>query len=309
MSPVEKHLTFKKAIESFLTRDLSANTRRAFLSDLKRFAVHYANWPVNRLTRAHLETYLGALVARTGEPVSVATYNRHFGTLQNLFNWLVSLGKVVEGDVGVLMEGIETSPMEGLKRRRAPKRLPRPLSKQNVDLILGRIDSARDKALFTLLYDSGLRIQEALTIGIEDLDLRNGTVRIWGKGERERVGFLSQRTVHRIQRYLQERGKPSSGPVFVSRQYTETAGARLSYAMAYRLFRKYAEGLTYRGQPATIHQLRHSFGSERAGVIDALALRQLMGHKSLRTTMQYAEVNPSAAREAFLRYEAIRNRE
>jgi hypothetical protein len=65
----------------------------------------------------------------------------------------------------------------------------------------------------------------------------------------------------------------------------------LSYSTAWRLFRKYANGLEENSQLLTIHQLRHSFGSDRTGAMDALILRDLMGHKSLRTTLQYAQVN------------------
>jgi integrase len=69
--------------------------------------------------------------------------------------------------------------------------------------------------------------------------------------------------------------------------------------MARQLFCRYADGLSENGKPLTIHQLRHSFGSERAGKIDALVLKDLMGHKSLRTTQQYAQANPEKVREAF----------
>jgi integrase/recombinase XerD len=74
---------------------------------------------------------------------------------------------------------------------------------------------------------------------------------------------------------------------------------RLSYSMAWRLFRKFTDGLQDNGQPLTIHQLRHSFGSERAGEMDALILRDLMGHRSLRTTLQYAQVNGESVKKAF----------
>jgi integrase/recombinase XerD len=303
----DEKLTVYSAIEGFLSRDLNPNTRRAFATDLKRFAVDYGNWQINELTKKELKAYLDGLVKRSGEPVAISTYNRHFGTLQNLFGWTASLGREAESDE--FLSGIVRSPLSGLRRKKAPAALPRPLAPSDAATILSRAEPYRDKALFTLLYDSGVRIQEALNIDVEDLDLREGTVRIWGKGSRERVGFLSKRSAKLIERYLRDRGRVSTGALFVSRQYTEATGDRLSYAMAYRLFRKYSEGISYRGSPASMHQLRHSFGSERAGVIDALALRQLMGHRSLRTTLRYAEVNPAAAHEAFRRYEADRQRE
>ncbi|HCL29672.1 MAG TPA: hypothetical protein DIC52_14685 [Candidatus Latescibacteria bacterium] len=294
-----------KAVKDFLARDLSPNTKKAFSCDLGKFVEVFGRALVSKIEQHTIVTYLAGLTNRNGEPVSVATYNRHFGTLLNFFRWLEKLKQV--GNASLQSRLLRYSnPMAGMERKKLPQRLPRPLSKDQVTTILGRIDSARDKALFTLLYDSGVRIQEALNLGVEDVDFQTDRAWIQGKGGRERHTFLSQRAKHLLKRYLRTLGNPTSGPLFLSRQYSEGEGRRLSYAMAHRLFRKYAEGIVSRGKPATIHQLRHAFGSERAGVVDALALRQLMGHQSLRTTLQYAEVNPEAAQEAFRRYEASR---
>ena len=72
--------------------------------------------------------------------------------------------------------------------------------------------------------------------------------------------------------------------------------------MARVRFGKYAEGMTRPdGRRLGVHQLRHSFGSERAGKMDALVLRDLMGHRSIRTTLRYAKVNPDNTRKAFRR--------
>ena len=79
----------------------------------------------------------------------------------------------------------------------------------------------------------------------------------------------------------------------------ESRQGQLSYAMARALSNRYAQGLGTKRKPLTIHQLRHAFGSERAGQMDALVLRDLTGHKSLRTTQHYAQVNGEAVEKAF----------
>ncbi len=303
--PQPKVLTISKASKEFRSpdHDFSVNTGKAFRADLRRFEAQFGDRRISDVSGTEISEYLGNLTTAEGNPVSPATYNRHFGTLHNFFNWIVKLPEVPTLRTRATLRA---NPMEGLQRKRTPTRLPRPLTKDQVKVILGRIEAPRDKALFTLLYDSGLRIREALTLRIEDVDLSEGTMRVWGKGERERQGFVSQRVVALIKRYLRERGNPSNGPLFISRQFSESSGEALSYDMAYRLFRRYSVGVTSGGKAATIHQLRHAFGSERAGVIDSLALKQLMGHRSLRTTLQYAEVNPEAARAAFRRFESLR---
>ena len=150
---------------------------------------------------------------------------------------------------------------------------------------------------------AALRIGEALGLEIEEMKLEEREFRVVGKGDRERVGYLAEDTVKLLRRYLRERGRPRQGPIFESRH-----GTRLSYSMAWRLFRKYADGLQENGEPLTIHQLRHSFGSERAGEMDALILRDQMGHKSLRTTLQYAQVNGESVKKAFRAFDRNRRK-
>ena len=273
--------TIEEAIEDFLTRDWSPNTHRCFAADLKRFAQSFGQRSVEQLSPIELQDYLDGLTNRQGEPVAAETYNRHHGTLNNLFGWLER------------QEELTHSPMIKVDRKRIGERLPRPMTPTQIEKFFRRIDSLRDRVLFSLLYGSGVRISEALSLNIEDLDLAEGSFRVIGKGNRERVGYLAKETIDLLRRYLRKRGRPRRGELFASRQ------GRLSYAMVNLLFRKYAEGLEENSRALTIHQLRHTFGSERAGVMNALMLRDLMGHKSLKTTLQYAQVNPEEARETF----------
>jgi site-specific recombinase XerD len=282
-------LTVGQAVDAFLARDWSANTHRNFASDLKRFREAFGRRRVDRMVPTDLQAYLDGLTTCRGgpqRPVSAPTFNRHFGTLCNLFGWLER------------QEEVDRNPMDKVERRRVGERLPRPMKRDQVEALFSHIDSLRDKALFSLLYGSGVRISEALGLDIEEMDLGEGTFRVVGKGDRERLGYLAEDTVRLLRRYLRERGRPRRGPVFESRH-----GTRLSYSMVWRLFRKYADGLEENGQLLTVHQLRHSFGSERAGQMDALILRDLMGHKSLRTTQQYAQVNGESVKKAFRAFE------
>jgi integrase/recombinase XerD len=278
-------LSVVDAVATFLARDWTDNTRRNFTSDLKRFNQAFGDRPVGDLNAVDLQSYLNGLTTRRGgveRPVSPQTYNRHFGTVSNVFAWLERNDEV------------ERNPMLKVERRKLGERLPRPMTKGQLRAFFGRIDDLRDKALFSLLHGSGLRICEALGLDIEEVDLEAREFLVVGKGNRERVGYLAADTVKLLRRYLRERGRPRQGPLFESRH-----GTRLSYARAYGLFRTYSDGLEKDGISLTIHQLRHSFGSERAGEMDALLLRDLMGHRSLRTTLQYAQVNGESAKKAF----------
>ena len=285
--PVERTgLTVEEAAEGFLERDFSPNTRRNFQADLARFCDSVGSQPVASLEDVEIKGYLDTLENQRGGKISPATHNRHFGTLNNLFEWLLR-----QGEIGA-------NPMKKLECKRVDERLPRPMTREQIETFFSRVKDLRERALFSLLYLSGLRIDEALSLDIEDVNLADATFRVLGKGGYERTGYLGEETRPLLRRYLRSRGNPKSGPLFASRQ------GRLSYHTVRILFKRYTEGLTVSdGRPLTMHQLRHTFGSERAGKIDAFVLRDLMGHRSIRTTLQYAKVNPERTREAFREFD------
>ena len=287
--PVEPHgLTIEEAATAFLERDYSPNTRRNFECDLRRFCGQFGSRAVESVTPTDVKLHLILLKGRT-KAASPATRNRHRTTLHALYQWLVREGEV------------EVNPVSQVERKKEGTRLPRPMTRRQIETIFSRLDGLRERALFSLLHRSGLRVDEALGLNVEDVSFRSGTFRVIGKGNDERVGYLSEDTTPLLRRYLRERGRPKEGPLFATRQ------GRLSYAMARVYFNRAAEGLKNPdGSRVTIHQLRHAFGSERAGKIDALVLRDLMGHKSIRTTLRYAEVSPDRTREAFRQFDRER---
>jgi len=280
--PTHRHgLKVVEVCEVFLERDLSPNTRKSFKSDLAQFCKTFGRRQVHTIQSKEIQDYLAKLKGRDG-PAKPETCNRHLGTIHNLFTWLCRQGDLDE------------NPAARVERRRIGSRLPRPMKREQIETFFGRLKDIRERALFSLLYRSGLRIDEALSLDVEDINFADGTFRVIGKGDAERMGYLSEETKPFLRRYLRNSGRRKTGPVFASRQ------GRLSYHMARVLFKGAADGLENPdGTPITIHQLRHTFGTERAGAVDSLVLRDLMGHKNIRTTMRYAEVNPERTRRAF----------
>ena len=275
-----------EACEAFLERDLSPNTRKSFRSDLVRFCEAFGRRQVQTVQASEIRDYLNGLTGRDGGPAKPETVNRHLGTIHNLFAWLCR------------QDDLEANPAARVERRRIGSRLPRPMKREQIDKFFSRLKGIRERALFSLLYRSGLRIDEALSLDIEDVNFEDGTICVVGKGNVERLGYLGEETKPLLRRYLRSRRRADTGPLFASRQ------GRLSYHMARVMFKGAADGLENPdGTPVTIHQLRHTFGTERAGALDALVLRDLMGHRSIRTTMRYAEVNPDRTRKAFREFD------
>lgn len=288
-----------EAITRYLaTLNLDGDTLRAYTIDLHRFERTIGNMQLSSINKEVIKNYLGNLTAKNGERVSIATQNRHYATLHRFFEWCIQEKVISE------------NPMENLPRRKpnkdlgevAPGSVIRALNKEQVEKILRNAKSTRERLLFTLLYTSGIRISEALDLNIQDI--YDATIHIrQGKGNQPRQAYLSKQAEKLLEQYLQERGNPNSGPIFVT-----THGQRLSYARARQLFMEAARNIVNPdGTAVTIHQLRHTFCTERAGHIDSFVLQRLAGHNDIRTTLRYVKVNDTVAKQAFNTFDEWQN--
>ena len=281
---------FESITRYLASLNLDGDTLRAYAIDLHRLERTCGNIPLSNITRDQLKDYLNNLISKSGQRVSVATQNRHYATLHRFLEWCVQEKIIGE------------NPMENLPRRRpnkdmgevAPGSVIRSLRKEQIEKLFKNAQTTREKLLFTLLYTSGIRISESLDLDIQDI--YEGTIHIkHGKGNQPRQAYLSKQTEKLLAQYLEERGNPVSGPVFVT-----THGQRLSYARARQLFMEASRNIVNSdGTQITIHQLRHTFCTERAGHIDSFVLQRLAGHNDIRTTLRYAKVSDSVAKEAF----------
>lgn len=281
---------FESITKYIANLNLDADTLRAYTIDLHKFERAIGNVTLSSITRDQLKDYLDNLTSKYGQRVSLATQNRHYASLHRFFEWCLQ------------EKLIEENPMENLPRRRPnkdvgevmPGTIIRSLKKEQVEKLLKNAQTTRERLLFTLLYTSGTRISEALDLNIQDI--HDGTIHIQhGKGNQPRQAYLAKQTEKLMAQYLEERGNPTSGPLFVT-----THGQRLSYARARQLFMEAARNiLNLDGTQVTIHQLRHTFCTERAGHIDSFVLQRLAGHNDIRTTLRYAKVSDTVAKEAF----------
>ncbi len=166
--------------------------------------------------------------------------------------------------------------------------------------------ATRDRALLELLYAAGLRVSEALGLDVDDLDLEGGSVRVLGKGDRQRVVPIGDEAVVWLERYLAEvrptlvaAGRAPSrrgGPVFLSDR-----GRRLGRSHAWLAVKRAASdaGIGSRVSP---HTLRHSFATHLLeGGADLRVVQELLGHASISTTQIYTHLTGERIREVYAR--------
>jgi len=182
-------------------RGLARNTLDAYGRDLARYAAYLRGRAVSDATTADESTVAGFVADLTGTEYAD-------GKRYRLSSVARSLAAVRMFHVFLLREGeARTDPSEGVVRPKVPRTLPRPLTLEEVESLLwapGDADVAgiRDRAILETLYGGGLRISELVGLDVDELDLDEGSVRVMGKGSKERLVPLGRFAISALESYL-----------------------------------------------------------------------------------------------------------
>src|SRR5262245_5741439 len=273
-----------EAVAAFLEylvaeRGVSPHTVRAYRSDLRDFAAFLKRSgspaPADVDARA-VRAYLASLHQRGLAKPSIG---RKLASARSCLRYLARRG------------AIEQNPARQVRSPRAPRRLPSFLPKDESKELLDRPAAPsergrRDHALLELLYATGIRVAECCGLDCADLDRHQGTVRVLGKGDKERVVPVGDVALEAIDAYLGTRRR-SRGPLFCNER-----GGRLTTRTVQRIVRRQAGmvGLSRRVSP---HTLRHTFATHMLGEgADLRLIQELLGHRRLSTTQRYTHVSP-----------------
>lgn len=279
-------------------RGASPRTVQSYRADLESYAGFSRGQGVEiaQADRSAVRRYLASLAYRG---LSHATIARHFSTLRSFYRYLLREGVIAY------------HPMTALTRPKQEKRLPSFLSADEVLELLEtpagpqkdkrhEALALRDRAMFELLYASGVRVSELVAVDLGDVDLEGRRLRVWGKGSRERIALMGQPAAGAIALYL-EAGRPlllgkDSGKAL----FLNSRGGRLSarHVRAAVLGQAQRIGLSKGVYP---HMLRHSFATHLLeGGADLRSVQELLGHQNLGTTQIYTHVSQAQARQAYL---------
>src|SRR6266699_6839218 len=188
-------------VASLRQRSVPVNTIKSYAHDLRLF-VRFVPADLSAVTVETVQAFLASF-----DHLSVATRRRRYSTLCAFYHWLIRHGVV------------ETNPMERLDSIEQVEREPRPLPPETVTKILQAIPASnvRDRTLFTLLYETGIRVGEALSLQCSDVQLLQDDekIRVFGKGQRERTVMLqaSPESIRLLRRHLRQ-NHLTSGSVF-----------------------------------------------------------------------------------------------
>lgn len=284
-------------IEGFLDQywaesGVSANTLAAYRQDLEGFA----RWLAGRgraltgFERAEVYDFLAARLAAGYQARSNA---RLLSGLRRFCQWQLRIGAIAS-DPTALVEGPKLG--RGLPKAPGETEIEALLAAPDV----GAPDGLRDKAMLELMYATGLRVSELVGLELAQVNLRQGVLRVSGKGGKERLVPVGDEAVHWLQRYAAESRPALAGRSGDQHLFVGAAGQRLSRQAFWALVKRYALLAGIRGELSP-HGLRHAFATHLLNRgADLRALQLLLGHASLSTTQIYTLV----AREGLKRLHA-----
>jgi len=267
-------------------KNASRHTLRAYCHDVARFvsflADHYDAAPsLDALSETSLRDFRAWLSRQAMDGASASTRARALSGVKNFLRWL---------DRNGIMHNPAIKTLHGPKQ---PHKLPRPLFEKQALRVLSSgsedddwIDK-RNRALFTLLYGCGLRIDEALALNVRDMP-REGFLRVIGKGRRERQVPCLQVVEDMLKIYL---AACPFAPVPERPLFTGVRGKRLHQGVAQKTMREIRTALDL-PKTATPHALRHSFATHLLqNGANLREIQEMLGHASLRSTQRYTEVD------------------
>jgi integrase/recombinase XerD len=276
----------------------SGNTIAAYRNDLGQLEDfiagkkngHLIQWPL--VNQNQVMEYILHLKSQSYAEATVA---RKVAAVKSFFSFLQAEGK------------LKANPTEQLASPKVGKMLPKPLSVQEIDELLEQParrstpEAKRDRAMLELMYATGLRVTELVSLDIEDVQLEGEKpyVRLVGKGNRERQIPLLDQPVQELSEYIRFArprlvGERDETALFVNRR-----GERLTRQGFWLILKGYATEAGIRGR-VTPHTLRHSFATHMLrGGMDIHKVQELLGHANISTTQVYTQVSREHIREAY----------
>ena len=283
-------MSSRQAIDAFvdalwLEEGLSRNTLLAYRRDLQGFADWLAG-PALELDGA-AETDINAYFAARHDQTRASTANRRLTVFKRYFRWALREGMV------------SADPTLRLQSARQALRVPKTLSEAQVEALLGAPDvdtplGLRDRTMLELMYASGLRVTELVTLKTLNISLSENVLRVFGKGAKERLVPFGEVAADWLGRYLGQTRAQLLGPrqtddLFVSRR-GRNPGSAMSRVMFWMIVKKYARSAGIM-VPLSPHTLRHAFASHLLNHgADLRSVQLLLGHADISTTTIYTHV-------------------
>jgi integrase/recombinase XerD len=268
---------------------LSVSTVRSYTSTLMPLVRELGRTPVELLNRQLIEGYLNSL-----NHLAYTTQNRHKAVIVTLMNFGVERGYLKMNPVG----RIRQRKPDASKGEHGTDQIIRYLTPIQLETLYEAVTpDVRLHAVVKLLHQTGARVGEILALDLEDVDLERCRFQVVGKGNKRRWCFYGQEASLILDKYLRYYRDKEINALFTAKKPFSKIVSRLSYA---RLYESFQSAISERAilKRVRLHDLRHTYATERVQLVSLEELRALMGHENIQTTLRYQKVTSFKAEEA-----------
>lgn len=278
----------------------SEETLKNYRNDLNNYCTFLKNKKINYLT-INKEEIMAYLKYLDSLKYSNNTTSRHLSSLRSFYNYLVEI------------KMLKTNIYKRIRNPKVEKKLPNYLNIIEIENILESIEEKtkediRNKCLFEMLYSTGIRVSEASNIKIKDIDKGTLSIRIFGKGSKERIVYYGNLAEKILNKYLEVRNefliKGDNDYLFLNKNGDKLSRSSMEYIIN-KIIDKSC--VNHKISP---HVLRHSFATHLLdNGADLRSVQELLGHENMNTTEIYTHVSNERLKAAYLKYHPNKNRQ
>lgn len=274
-------------------RGFSQNTLISYKRDLEQFLRFLLKNKIDSWEKIDEEVFSRFKISLKNRGFSTSTVSRKIYAIKTFYRFLLQEGKIIY------------DPTSELSAPKTLKKLPSVLTVPDVEKLLdasykeSKVKDLRDRAILEVLYATGIRVSELISLTLEDINLEVGYLKVFGKGNKERIVPLGKKSIEAIKEYLQ-----NSRPVLIKEKkheflFVNNRGNKLTRQGVFFLIKFYSKKAGI-NKKITPHTLRHSFAThllERGA--DLRSVQEMLGHSNISTTQIYTHITRERLKEIY----------
>lgn len=275
----------------YIEKKLSDNTKAAYLSDLLSFDEYLNNKMINKVTSKDIVSYIDNLTDLKEADKTIA---RKIVSIRTFFDFLMKEKR------------INVNPCEKIESPKLRKSLPKTLNFEEINKLLDLKPKTaleyRNRAMIELMYATGLRVSELVNLEINDINVKDNYVRVFGKGKKERIVPMAEITTNILNEYLSVYRDSLLKGYLTDKVFISSYGKGITRQAFFKILKKIAkeQGIEKDFSP---HTLRHSFATHLLEYgADLRSIGEMLGHENIKTTQIYTHLSNNKKRKDYEDY-------
>ena len=290
MNPYSENIKLLEFFIDFLSskKRFSSHTIRAYRTDIEQLIDHLGeDILIKDLNKYDLHEYVSTI----SKSITSKSLSRKIATIKSLFKFMVA-ENIIENNIS-----------KSIRAPKISKKLPNHLTIDEMNLFFDKsLDMVemplRDLSIIDLLYSTGIRVSECASILISNINFKNNSIKILGKGKKERIVLFGDKTKKNLMRYMDQENIQIDGYLFISGN-KKSKNNYITTRTIYNIVKKYIKFISS-NEKLGPHSLRHSFATHLLQTgSDLMAIKDLLGHSSLSSTQIYTHLDTQRMKEIY----------